>query len=152
MSKIEERLQELGLTLPPAPPKGGIYSPIVVSGNMLYISGQPPAKTDGTLITGVVGKDLTIDQGFQAAKQTGLTMLATIKEHFGDLDNIRKLVKSLGMVNCEPGFHNQPQVINGYSQLMLDVFDKEGLGARSAVGMMLPGNIAVEIEAIWELK
>lgn len=149
---IDERLKSLGLTLPPAPPAGGIYKPVVVTGNLLFVSGQPPAREDGSLITGKVGADLSLEEGQIAARQTALTMLATIKAHYGRLDDIRQLVKTLGMVNCLPDFTEHPQVINGYSQLMVDVFgDERGRGARSAVGMMLPGNIAVEIEAIFEI-
>ncbi len=153
MSQIEAKLSQLGLELPPPPPLGGVYHPVVVSGNHLYVSGQPPMRSDGTNITGIVGKDLTWEEGKQAAQQTGLTMLATIKSQIGDLDRIKRLVKTLGMVNCEQGFIQQPQVINGFSELLAEVLGPEnGKGARSAVGMILPGNIAVEIEAIFELK
>ena len=149
---IEDRLKELGLTLPPAPPAGGIYKPVVIAGNLAYVSGQPPMREDGSLIKGKVGTDLSLEEGQLAAKQTGLTMLATLKRELGDLGRIGRLIKSLGMVNCLPDFEEQPQVINGCSQLMVDVFgDDKGKGARSAVGMTLPGNIAVEIEAVFEL-
>ena len=104
------------------------------------------------MIEGKVGADLTLEEGQNAAKQVGLTMLATLKRELGDLDRIGRLIKSLGMVNCLPDFEEQPQVINGYSQLMVDIFgDDRGKGARSAVGMTLPVNIAVEIEAVFEL-
>ena len=150
--KIEERIKELGLELPPAPPLGGIYKPVVIIDKMLYVSGQGPVLSDGSLITGKLGKDLSMEEGQAAAKQVGLTMLATIKAHIEDLDKIKRLVKTLGMVNSIQDFHQQPQVINGYSALMRDVFGEDnGIGARSAVGMILPGNIAVEIEAIFEL-
>ena len=150
---IEENISELGLALPPAPPSGGIYRPVVITGNLIYISGQPPAREDGSLIKGKVGTDLTLEEGQLAAKQTALTMLATLKRELGDLDRIGRLIKSLGMVNCLADFAQHPQVINGYSQLMVDVMgDDNGKGARSAVGMILPGNIAVEIEAIFELN
>lgn len=149
---IELQLKTLGIELPPPPPPGGIYHPVVITGNLLFVSGQPPQRLDGTLITGVVGKGLSIEQAKQAARQTGLTMLSTIKTQIGDLDKIKRLVKTLGMVNCEPGFTNQPQVINGFSELLVELLgDQNGKGARSAVGMILPGNIAVEIEAIFEL-
>ena len=152
MSDIEKKLKELGLILPPPPPAGGIYKPVVIVDNMLYVSGQPPSNTDGTLITGKLGADLGIEEGFHAARQTALTMLATIKEH-ADLASLYRLVKTLGMVNCTPDFRDHPKVINGFSSLMVDLMgESNGKGARSAVGMMLPGNIAVEIEAIFEIR
>ncbi|MBK7936628.1 MAG: RidA family protein [Lewinellaceae bacterium] len=149
---IESQLKKLDLELPAPPPLGGIYHPVVITGNMLYVSGQAPRRTDGSLITGVVGKDLSMEEAKAAARQTGLTMLATIRSQIGDLDRIKRLIKTLGMVNCEQGFTNQPQVINGFSELWVELLGEEnGKGARSAVGMILPGNIAVEIEAIFEL-
>ena len=148
-----ERIERLGLVLPPAPPPAGLYKPVLVVENMLYVSGQGPMQSDGTYITGRVGDDMTLGQGKLAAEQVGLTMLATIKEHFGDIDRIKRLVKVLGMVNATPDFDQHPLVINGFSELMADVFGMEkGVGARSAVGMMLPGMVAVEIEAIFKLK
>ncbi|MCB9276234.1 MAG: RidA family protein [Lewinellaceae bacterium] len=149
---IGSKISELGLVLPPPPPPGGIYHPVVVAGKMLYVSGQVPIQNDGSIITGTVGKDLSIEQGQQAARQAGLTMLATIRAELGSLDGIRRLVKTLGMVNCEPGFGSQPQVVNGFSELMVELLgEQNGKGARSAVGMMLPRNAAVEVEAIFEL-
>jgi len=152
MKKVEEKIQELGLDLPPAPPSGGIYHPVVVSGNQLFVSGQGPVQSNKELIRGKVGKDLTMEEGQLAARQVGLTMLSTIKAQLGDLGKIKRLIKTLGMVNCYPEFEQHPQTINGFSQLMVDVFGEEkGRGARSAVGMSLPGNIAVEVECIFEL-
>lgn len=149
---IEARIKALGLELPAPPPPGGIYHPVVIAGDLMYVSGQPPRRPDGTNITGVVGKDLSVDEGKAAARQTALTMLATIKAQIGSLDRIKRLVKTLGMVNCEPGFGSQPQVINGFSELWVELLGEEnGKGARSAVGMILPGNIATEVEAIFEL-
>jgi enamine deaminase RidA (YjgF/YER057c/UK114 family) len=149
---IEEKLNDLGLELPPAPPAGGIYHPILLTGNHLYVSGQGPFQSDGQLIRGKVGSDLTLEEGQLAAWQVGLTMLATIKAQLGDLSKIKRLVKTLGMVNCYPDFEGHPQVIDGFSQLMVDILgDQHGRGARSAVGMSLPGNIAVEVECIFEL-
>jgi len=150
----EARLANLGIELPPPPKPAGVYQRVVVSGNMAYVSGHGPLKADGTMITGRVGADLDIDAGKAAARQTGLVILASLKAHLGSLDRIRRLVKTLGMVNAVPDFQQHPAVINGYSELMSDVFGPEdGVGARSAVGMgSLPGNIAVEIEAIFELK
>ena len=153
MNTIEEKLKVLGLELPPAPPLGGIYHPVVIAGNQLFVSGQGPLKSDGTLIKGKVGKDLTLEEGQVAARQVGLTMLATIKAQIGDLGKIKRLIKTLGMVNCHPEFEQHPQTINGFSQLMVDILgEQNGKGARSAVGMSLPGNIAVEVECIFELK
>jgi len=147
-----QRIKTLGLILPPAPPPAGVYKPILVVDNFLYVSGQGPMQADGTYMTGRVGDDLTLGQGKLAAEQVGLTMLSTIKTHFGDLDRIKRVVKVLGMVNSTPDFGQQPLVINGFSELMADVFGTEnGVGVRSAVGMMLPGNIPVEIEAMFQL-
>lgn len=150
--KPSESVKKLGLILPPAPPPAGLYKPVLVIDNFLYVSGQGCLRTDGTLIVGRVGDTLTLEEGKAAARQTALTMLATITAHFGDLDRIKRLVKTLGMVNSTPDFGDHPLVINGYSELMADVFGPEhGVGVRSAVGMMLPGGIAVEIEAMFEL-
>lgn len=153
MNTIEEKIKALGLELPPAPPLGGIYHPVVIVGKQLFVSGQGPLKRDGTLIKGKVGKDLSLEEGQAAARQVGLTMLATIKAQIGDLGKIKRLIKTLGMVNCYPEFEQHPQTINGFSQLMVDILgEQNGKGARSAVGMSLPGNIAVEVECIFELK
>lgn len=152
MSTPSKRIAALGLILPPAPPPAGLYKPVLVVDNFLYISGQGCLRTDGTLIVGRVGDTLSLEEGKAAARQTALTMFATITTHFGDLDRIKRLVKTLGMVNCTPDFVDHPLVINGYSELMADVFGADnGVGVRSAVGMMLPGGIAVEIEAMFEL-
>lgn len=148
----ESRLAALNMILPEAPKPAGLYKPVLVVGNFLYVSGQGPLKPDGSLMTGKVGADLTLEEGKLAARQVGLTMLATIKTHFGSLDKIKRLVKTLGMVNSAPDFGNHPLVINGFSELMAEVFGEDkGVGARSAVGMILPNNIAVEIEAMFEL-
>jgi len=147
-----QRIATLGLKLPPAPPPAGLYKPILVVDKFLYVSGQGPMQSDGTLITGRVGEDLTLGQAKLAAEQVGLTMLSTIQTHFGDLDRINRVVKVLGMVNSTPDFGQHPLVINGFSELMADVFGTDnGVGVRSAVGMMLPGNIPVEIEAMFQL-
>jgi len=148
----ESRIVELKLILPPAPKPAGLYKPVLVIGSFLYISGQGPINSDGSLFTGKLGADLDLAQGKLAARQVGLTMLSTIKTHFGDLNKIKRIVKTLGMVNCTPDFGQQPLVINGFSELMSDVFGQDnGVGVRSAVGMTLPNNIAVEIEAMFEL-
>lgn len=149
---LEERIEELGLRLPPAPPKGGIYKPVIIVDKMLYVSGHGPVRDDTSLIKGKLGSDLNTQQGFDAARQVGLTMLSTIKDQIGDLNKIKRLVKTLGMVNSDSEFFEQPQVINGFSALMVELLgDDFGMGARSAVGMILPGNIAVEVEAIFEI-
>lgn len=146
------RITELGLELPPAPKPAGVYKPVLVAGNFLYVSGQGPVKKDGTLIKGKLGDDMDTNAGRQAARQVGLTMLSTIKTHFGDLKKIKRLVKVLGMVNSSSSFEQHPAVINGFSELMAEVFGEEnGIGARSAVGMTLPSNIPVEVEAVFEL-
>lgn len=154
MNKLpSQRIASLGLKLPPAPPPAGLYKPILVVDNFLYVSGQGPMKSDGEYITGRVGEDLSLGQGKLAAEQVGLTMLSTIQTHFGDIDRILRVVKVLGMVNSTPDFGQHPLVINGFSELMADVFGTDnGVGVRSAVGMMLPGNIPVEIEAMFQLK
>lgn len=152
MNAVEDRIKALGLELPPPPPSGGIYHPVLITGNQLYVSGQGPVQSDGQLIKGKVGRDLSVEQGQLAARQVALTMLSTIKAQIGDLGKIKGLIKTLGMVNCHPEFEQHPQTINGFSQLMVDVFGEvNGRGARSAVGMSLPGNIAVEVECIFEL-
>jgi enamine deaminase RidA (YjgF/YER057c/UK114 family) len=151
-SSPSKRVEELKLQLPPAPPPAGVYRPVLVVDNFLYVSGQGTVNLDGSLMKGRAGDDLDADQAKLAARQVGLTMLSTITTHFGSLDKIKRVVKVLGMVNCTPDFGKHPYVINGFSELMADVFGKEnGIGVRSAVGMMLPENIPVEIEAMFEL-
>jgi enamine deaminase RidA (YjgF/YER057c/UK114 family) len=146
------RIAELGLLLPPAPSPAGVYKPVLVVDKFLFVSGQGPIRSDGTLMTGKLGKDLNTEEGKAAARQVGLTMLSTIKAHFGDLNKIKRVVKVLGMVNSAPEFGQQPAVINGFSELMAEVFgEDEGIGVRSAVGMILPSNIPVEVEAMFEL-
>lgn len=145
-------IKKIESELPPAPKPAGLYNPLVVTGNLLYISGQGPVKLDGSQMIGKVGKDLSAEEGKLAARQVGLTMLSTIKEHFKDIDRIKRVVKVLGMVNCTMEFKEHPFVINGFSELMRDVFgEQNGVGARSAVGNILPRNIPVEVEAIFEL-
>jgi enamine deaminase RidA (YjgF/YER057c/UK114 family) len=149
---INLRITELGLMLPPAPKPVGVYKPVLVVDRFLYISGQGPVLPDGTLMTGKLGADLDIEEGKIAARQVALTMLSTITTHFGDLNRIKRIVKAFGMVNCTPDFTQQPAVINGFSDLMAEVFGAEnGIGVRSAVGMTLPANIPVEVEAMFEL-
>tara|TARA_R110000850_G_scaffold77904_12_gene168646 strand:- start:3810 stop:4349 length:540 start_codon:yes stop_codon:yes gene_type:complete len=150
---IEAKIQELNLELPTAPKPGGIYNPVVQVDDMLYVSGHGPIKLDGSMYTGRVGDDLTEEQGVEAARAVALTMLATLKQYLGDLNRIDRFVKVLGMVNAAPDFKRHPQVINGFSDLIVQVFGENGRAARSAVGMgSLPGNITVEVEAIVMLK
>ncbi len=149
----EARLRDLQLELPKAPKPVAVYKPLVVSGQHAYVSGHGPLRTDGTLIQGVVGKDLTLEQGKAAARQVGLAILATVKEQLGSLDRVTRVVKILGMVNTAADFYDHPKVINGCSELFAEIWGPDhGIGARSAVGMgPLPGNIAVEIEVIFEI-
>ena len=150
---FDARIDELGLILPEAPPPAGTYSPVVVIDGMAYVSGQGPLDNEGRWLQGRVGDEITEEEGTEAARVVGLTMLATIKAELGSLDRVERIVKVLGMVNCVPGFKNQPKVINGFSNLMVEVFGEQGRAARSAVGMgSLPGNIPVEVEAILKLK
>ncbi|MHA3774418.1 RidA family protein [Verrucomicrobiota bacterium sgz303538] len=150
----EHQLVSLQLELPPAPVPLAVYKPVLVVDRIAYVSGHGPLRTDGSLITGVVGRDLSLEQGHAAARQVGLAILATLRKQFGSLDNVKRLVKLLGMVNSAPDFYDHPKVINGCSELFAEIWGREnGIGARSAVGMgPLPGNIAVEIEAIFELE
>lgn len=149
----EAQITALELTLPPAPPKGGIYKPVVVVGNIAYLSGHGPYLADGGMIRGRVGEDMDLAAANAAARQTGLAMLSTLRQELGSLDRIKRVVKLLGMVNSTPEFSDHPKVINGCSELFGQVWGEEnGIGARSAVGMgSLPGQIAVEIEGIFEL-
>ena len=149
----ESRIQELELTLPPSVPPGGIYKPLVITGNIGYLSGHGPYLGDDKYITGRVGEDLTLAEGQQAARQVGLALLRTMKDQLGDLNKVSRLVKTLALVNSADNFCQQPQVINGFSELMKDVFGEDrGIGARSAIATnTLPDNIAVEIELIIEL-
>ena len=146
------RIESLGLKLPPAPKPAGVYRPTLLVDKFLYVSGQGPVKLDGHLIKGRIGKDLDLEQGKLAARQVGLTMLSSIQSHFGSIDKIKRIIKVLGMVDCTADFTKQPLVINGFSELMVDVFGEEnGVGVRSAVGMTLPHGIPVEIEAMFEI-
>lgn len=150
----EQRVTELGLELPDPPKPGGVYKPIVIIDKMAYVSGHGPLCTDGSMLTGRVGSEVDQDAGYQAARQTGLAILATLQANLGSLDRVRRVVKTLGMVNCTADFGEQPAVINGFSDLMAEVFGEEnGVGARSAVGMgALPGNITTEVEVIVEIE
>ena len=153
---IEKKLEEMGLALPSKPPAAGNYLPAVRSGNLVFVSGHGPALTEGgkvKYIRGKVGKDLTLEQGYDAARLVGLHLLRSIKETVGDLDKVSRFVKVLGFVNSAEGFQDQPKVINGASDLFVALYGDAGRHARSAVGMHeLPHGIAVEIEAVVEVK
>jgi enamine deaminase RidA (YjgF/YER057c/UK114 family) len=150
---FDKKLKELGIELmAPSKPIAN-YVKAVRVGNLLYLSGHGPSRPDGTTITGKAGSDMTIEQGYEAAKQTGVSILSTLKAELGDLNKVKRIVKVLGMVNCTPTFGDQPKVINGFSDLMVAVFGDKGKHARSAVGMnALPNNMAVEIEIIVEVE
>jgi enamine deaminase RidA (YjgF/YER057c/UK114 family) len=150
---FDKKLKEIGVELyPPTKPMAN-YVKVVRTGNLLFFAGHGPTKADNSNITGKVGKDLTLEQGYEAAKQTGIALLSTLKAEVGDLNKVKRIVKVLGMVNCTENFVDQPKVINGFSDLMVAVFGEKGKHARSAVGMyVLPSNIAVEIEMIVEIE
>ena len=149
----EQRVIELGLELPPPPKAAGTYVPGVQVGQLLFLSGCGPRRADGGTVVGKVGVDLDVGQAYAAARLAGLGMLARLRLVAGSLDRVQRIVKVLGMVNAAPNFVEQPKVIDGFSDLMVEVFGEAGRGARAAVGMAtLSGGIAVEIEMIVELK
>ena len=150
---LDERVQELGLELPPAPKPLGVYRPLVVVGNLIYVSGHAPLLADGSMLKGRVGQDLDLPAGARAARQCGLAILSTLRAGLGSLGRVQRLVRTLGLVNCSPDFHHLPAVVNGFSELMVEVFGPDrGVGVRSVVGAAsLPGNIPVEVEAIFEM-
>jgi enamine deaminase RidA (YjgF/YER057c/UK114 family) len=154
-TSAEARLKELGLTLPAPGKPMARYKMAVRVGNMLYVSGHGPAKLgDNTPTFGRCGSDYTVEQGKECARAVGINILATVRDQLGSLDKVKRLVKTLGMVNSTPEFTQHPAVINGFSDLMADVFGEDaGVGARSAVGMVgLPANLCVEIECIFEVE
>ena len=149
----ESRLKEKGIVLnAPGKPVANYVNAVRV-GNLLFLAGKGPTKPDGSNITGKVGKDLTIEQGYEAARLTAINHLAVLKAELGSLNKVKRIVKVLGMVNCTEDFKDQPKVVNGYSDLMVEIFGEKGKHARSAVGMYaLPSNIAVEVEVIVEVE
>lgn len=154
MASAEQKLQEMKITLPTPPKPVAKYRSTVLVGNLLYVSGHGPAKIDGkNPKLGKVGSTLTLEEGKESARLVGINILATVKNALGSLDRVSRLIKTLGMVNATPDFLEHPQVINGFSELMAEVFGEEkGVGSRSAVGMgSLPGDIPVEIECIFEV-
>jgi enamine deaminase RidA (YjgF/YER057c/UK114 family) len=149
----ESKLLELNLQLPPVPKPGGVYKPVVIVGNLAYVSGHVSLKPDGSIITGRVGSEVNEAFGKEAAQAAGLAILATLRSNLGNLDRVKRVIKTLGMVNSTPDFKNHPEVINGCSELWAKLWGTEnGVGARSAVGMgALPRNATVEVEAIFEI-
>ena len=151
--QIENRLKDMGIELPAAATPVANYVPAVRSGNLIFLSGHGPKDEAGAFITGKIGADLTAEQGYQAARRIAIGLLGSLKAVIGDLDKVSKIVKLLGLVNCTPDFGDQPKVINGASDLLVEVFDEKGKHARSAIGTnALPSNIAVEIEMIVEVE
>lgn len=150
---FDKKLKELNIELfTPGKPIAN-YVKAVRTGNLLFLAGHGPTKADGSNITGKVGKDLTIEQGYEAAKQTAIALLSTIKAEIGDLNKVKRIVKVNGWVNCPADFNDQPKVINGCSDLLVAVFGEKGKHARAALGTnALPMNIAVEIEMVVELE
>lgn len=150
---VEAHIASLGIELPEVGAPVANYVNTVRTGNLVFTAGKGPMKADGTYITGKVGADLTIEEGYEAARLTAIQQLAALKAELGDLNKVKRVVKVLGMVNAAPDFTDQPKVVNGFSDLMVEVFGEAGKHARSAVGMgSLPSNIAVEIEMIVEVE
>jgi enamine deaminase RidA (YjgF/YER057c/UK114 family) len=151
-NRIESRLAELGLTLPPLLPPMGTYVPYTISGNLLFLSGQGPKEPDGDWLRGQVGTDVSVEEAYRRARLTGLRLLAITQSALGSLDRVQRVLKLLGFVNAPPGFRQHPSVINGCSDLFVEVFGDAGRHARSAVGVSgLPEEISVEIEAVLEI-
>ncbi len=150
----DAKLAELGLTLPPAPDPKGLYRPLVIVGHLAYTAGHLPMTDDGQIITGRVGAELDADAGHDAARRTGLAILATLQKQLGSLDRVRRLVKLFGVVNCTDDFTAQPAVLNGCSELFSEIFGPDaGVGVRAAIGTnTLPLGVPVEIEAIFEIE
>lgn len=150
---VEAKLKELGLELPAVPKPAAAYVPAVRSGNLVFVSGQTPTGADGAAVRGKVGQDLTVEQGYDAARLCALKALAVVKQEVGSLDRIRRIVKVLGWVNCPPEFEQQPRVMNGFSELMEAVLGDKGKHARSAIGTnALPGGVPVEVEMVVEIE
>lgn len=148
----EAKLSAMGIQLKSASSPIANYVNAVRSGNLIFLSGKGPLQSNGENITGKVGTDLTIEQGYEAARITGINQLSVLKAELGNLNKVKRIVKVVGMVNCPTDFTDQPKVVNGYSDLMVEVFGKRGKHARAAVGMgSLPGNIAIEVDMIVEV-
>jgi len=152
MQTIEDRLLQLGITLPPLPAPMANYVPFTLAGNLLYVSGQGPKTADGDLVRGQVGKDLTVQQAYEAARLTGIQILAVANGALGSLSRVKRILKVNGFVNSGPEFRDHPAVINGCSDLFVELLGDVGRHARAAIGVSsLPQGIAVEIEAILEV-
>lgn len=149
----DARVKELNLELPPSSKILGVYKPVLVSGGLVYMAGQGPVRMDGTAVCGRLGENIQKEEGYQAARLAGLKTLGLLRDHFGTLDKIRRIVKTTGFVNATPDFHDHPAIVNGFSELMRDVFGPEnGIGARTALGIAsLPLGWAVEVDAIFEV-
>jgi enamine deaminase RidA (YjgF/YER057c/UK114 family) len=153
VSQVEERLQQRGLQLPPKPSPMAQYVSAVSTGNLVFVAGHGPHRDGELIYKGKLGQDVDVERGYEAAQLVALNMLASLKAEIGDLDRVKRVVKLLGMVNCVPDFGHQPEVINGASDLLVDIFGERGRHARSAVGMAsLPRGISVEIEMIVEVE
>jgi enamine deaminase RidA (YjgF/YER057c/UK114 family) len=151
--QIEAKLEQMGIKLPAAVTPVANYVPAVRTGNLVFLSGHGPFKEDGSLITGKVGADLTVEEGYETARRVAIGLLGSLKAEIEDLDKVRRVVKLLGLVNCTPEFGDQPKVINGASDFLVEIFGDKGRHARSAVGTnALPMNIGVEIEMIVEVE
>jgi len=149
----DKKLKEQGIELIPATKPIANYVKAVRTGNLLFLAGHGPSLTDGTVMTGKLGQNYTVEQGYQAARQTAISLISTLKNELGDLNKVKRIVKVLGMVNCTPEFTDQPKVMNGCSDLLVQVFGEKGKHARSAVGMnALPLGMAVEVEIIVEIE
>ncbi len=152
-SDVEAKLKELGIELRETPPPMANYVNAVRTGNLIFLAGKGPSRADGTYVTGKLGSDLTVEEGYEAARLVAIAQLSVLKAELGDLNKVKRIVKVLGMVNSTPDFVQQPAVVNGFSDLMVEVFGEKGKHARAAVGMgSLPSGIAVEIEAIVEVE
>ncbi|KIC89179.1 RidA family protein [Flavihumibacter sp. ZG627] len=149
----EENLKKAGVILQAPKKPAGNYVNVVQTGKLLYLAGKGPTRDDESLITGKLGKDLSIEQGYDAAKLVAINHIAVLKDYLGDLGKVKRIVKVLGMVNSAGEFYDQPKVMNGYSDFMVTIFGEKGKHARSSVGMnSLPNNIAVEVEVIVEVE
>lgn len=149
----EQKLKEKGIELPNPSAPAANYVNVVRTGNLLFLAGKGPTRADGSWITGKVGKDLSLDSGYAAARNVAISHIAVLKQELGDLSKVKRIVKVLGMVNCPADFKDHPKVINGYSDLMVEIFGEKGKHARSAVGMgSLPNDMAVEVEVVVEVE
>ena len=150
---IEEKVVSMGITLAEPSPPVANYVNSVRTGKLVFMAGKGPTRADGTLVKGKIGSDLSVEEGYEAAQLVAVAQLSALKAEIGDLNKVVRIVKVLGMVNCAPDFENQPEVINGFSDTMVEVFGERGKHARAAVGMgSLPRNIAVEIEMVVEVQ